>query len=268
MTIFQAILIGCVAGMTQLDGLLFGECKLREPIITGFLVGLILGDVPKGLIIGAELQLMWMGAVNVGPTAQLDIGAGGTIGATVAILTGKGAAAAIMFGVPVSVLMQFVNTLLMTGYSGLMGKVDKDIDLGKFSSIPRIHFLCVFTTFFMYFASTALSVYFGDSLFKEIVNGLPNWVNNGMNAVAALLPCVGFALLLNIIMEKKLIPYLILGFIPAAFVGEDLNMVAIVLMAFAIAWIIFQLYSDLKPERNADDSSSNSGNNNEDEWED
>ena len=58
-----------------------------------------------------------------------------------------------------------------------------------------------------------------------------------------MLPCVGFALLLNIIMEKDLIPYFVLGFIPAAFVGRDLSMIAIVMVAAAIAMIIFQVHS-------------------------
>jgi len=32
--------------------------KFREPIVTGFLVGLILGDVKSGVMIGAQLQLI------------------------------------------------------------------------------------------------------------------------------------------------------------------------------------------------------------------
>ncbi|WP_246578050.1 PTS sugar transporter subunit IIC [Clostridium psychrophilum] len=127
-TLIQALLIGCVAALTNLDGNFFGEMKFREPIVTGFLVGLILGDVQKGLIIGASLQVIWMGATAIGPTAQLDIGAGGTIGVAVALLTGKGAEVAITFGLPVAVMMQFLNTLLMTSYSLLMHRVDNLID--------------------------------------------------------------------------------------------------------------------------------------------
>ena len=58
MSLVQAILIGCVCALTQLEGDWLGECKLREPVITGFLVGLIMGDVAKGLFIGGSLQLM------------------------------------------------------------------------------------------------------------------------------------------------------------------------------------------------------------------
>ena len=113
MTFIQALLIGLIAGLTVLDGNWLGEAKFREPVVTGFLVGLALGDVTKGLKVGAELQLLWMGATGIGPTAQLDIGTGGTIGAAVAIMTGKGAETAILFGVPVAVVMQFINTLLL-----------------------------------------------------------------------------------------------------------------------------------------------------------
>ena len=77
MSLVQAILIAIIAGVSRCEGDWLGECKLREPIVTGFLVGLVLGDVKTGLIIGAELQLMWMGAVGIGPVAQLDIGIGG-----------------------------------------------------------------------------------------------------------------------------------------------------------------------------------------------
>ena len=96
MSLLQALLVALVAAVSRSEGDWLGECKLREPVVTGFLVGLILGDVKTGLIIGAELQLMWMGATGIGPTAQLDIGIGGTIGTAVAIMTGTGPETAIL----------------------------------------------------------------------------------------------------------------------------------------------------------------------------
>ena len=243
MNLIQAILIGCVAALTKIEGGWLGEAKFREPIVTGFLVGLILGDVRKGLIIGAQLQLMWMGAVGIGPTAQLDIGTGGTIGVAAAITSGTGAETAIMFGVPVSILMQFLSALLMTAYSGFMARVDSDIDREKWSSISLYHYLVGICDFLMYAVLTTIVMYFGNAFINQIVSALPGWANKGLTAVSVMLPCVGFALLLNIIMEKDLAPYFIIGFIPAAFVGHDLNMIAIVAIALAIARIIFELKS-------------------------
>lgn len=260
MSVVQAILIALVAAVSRSEGDWLGECKLREPIVTGFLVGLILGDVKTGLMIGAALQLMWMGAVGIGPAAQLDIGIGGTIGTAIAITTNTGAETAILFGVPVAVIMQFLNTLLMSAYSGVMLRVDKKIDQLDFKGINRCHYFCGICTFLAYFLPTFFVMYFGNSVTETIVNNIPDWMNSGLGGVAALLPCLGFALLLNIIMEKRLIPYFILGFIPAAYVGFDLTMVAIGAMAVAIAAIIFMLRSD-RPVAVAAAAS-------DDEWED
>lgn len=262
MTLLQAVLIGCVAALTQLEGGWLGECKLREPVVTGFLVGLILGDVKTGLIIGAELQLMWMGATGIGPTAQLDIGTGGTIGAAVAIMTHTGTSSAILFAVPVAVIMQFLNTLLLSGYSGLMHVADRRIDTLNFKGIRHIHYLCGFLTFLMYFSLTFVVMYFGNNTINAIVKGLPDWVNAGLKGVAALLPCLGFALLLNIIMEKKLIPYFVLGFIPAAFIGHDISMVGIAAVAVSVAAIIYMI------NQNTLNSVKVEKDNSDDEWED
>lgn len=262
MSLIQAILIGCVAALTKIEGGWLGEMKFREPIVTGFLVGCILNDVQQGLIIGAQLQLMWMGAVGIGPTAQLDIGTGGTIGVAVALTTGTGAETAIMFGVPIAILMQFCSTILMTLYSGFMARVDTEIDNFNLKAISFYHYLVGVCDFLMYAILTFIVMYFGNSAIEGIINALPDWANSGLTAVSVMLPCTGFALLLNIILDKSLIPYFIIGFIPAAFVGRDLSMIGIVSIAFAIAWIIFELKSTVANNNVVTAVSS------DDEWED
>lgn len=242
-TLWQASLIGLVVVLTQLDGQIFGECKFREPVVTGFLVGLIMGDMAKGLMIGAQMQLMWMGATAIGPTAGLDIGTGGTIGVAVALSTNSGIESAIMFGVPVSVVMQFASTLLMAMFSGAMLMADKEVERLNFKGLALIHYGCTLLIAIMYWAFTFVLMYFGSGIIDSIVNGLPEWVSNGLNGVAALLPALGFALLMKIIMNGSLWPYFIIGFVPAAFVGFDMNMVGMAAVAIAIALIIFQVKS-------------------------
>lgn len=262
MTLLQAVLIGCVAALARLEGDWLGECKMREPIVTGFLVGLVLGDLQTGLVVGAALQLMWMGATGIGPTAQLDIGTGGTIGAAVAIMTHTGSESAILFAVPVAVIMQFLDTLLLSSYSGLMLIADRKAEALDFKGVNRIHYLCGFLTFLLYFSLTTLAMYFGNSTMEAIVKGIPDWANAGLHGVAALLPCLGFALLLNIIMEKKLIPYFVLGFIPAAFIGFDISMVGIAAIAISLAAIIYMVNSNTMKSVQAVPASSDN------EWED
>jgi mannose/fructose/N-acetylgalactosamine-specific phosphotransferase system component IIC len=241
-TLIQAILIACVVALTNLDGNILGEMKFREPIVTGFLVGLILGDVTQGLVIGAALQIIWMGATGIGPTAQLDIGAGGTIGTAVALLTGSGPEVAITFGLPVAVIMQFLNTLFMTAFSVWMHHVDKLIDDLKEKQMIFIHIACGLITAFMMAALTFIVMYFGNNAIDALVKGLPDWASNGLNAVAVLLPALGFALLLNILLEKNLLPFFIVGFAITAY--THLNTIAVTLLAVAAAWFIYLLSSN------------------------
>lgn len=62
-----------------------------------------------------------------------------------------------------------------------------------------------------------------------------------MAAVSKILPAMGFALLLNLLLEKDLIPFFILGFIITAY--TDLTMVAVTAIAIGIAWIVYLLKS-------------------------
>lgn len=238
-TLIQAIMIAGVVALTSLDGNFFGEMKFREPIVTGFLVGLILGDVKQGLLIGATLQVIWMGATGIGPTAQLDIGTGGTIGTAVALLTGSGPEVAITFGLPVAVIMQFLDTLLMTLYSVWMHRVDKLIDELKEKRIIFIHIACGMITALMIASLSFMALYFGNDVINALVKGLPDWANKGLNAVAVILPALGFALLLNILLEKNLIPFFIVGFAIAAY--TKLDTIAVTCLAVAVAWFIYLL---------------------------
>ena len=242
MSVLQAALIGCVAALSVLEGGWLGESKFREPVVTGALVGLILGDLRQGLIIGAELQLIWMGAVAIGPTPGLSIGTGGTIGTAIALMTGSGIEVAMAFGVPVSILMQFLATLIDTAYSAPMHTVDNLIDEGnQEKKIVFIHYLCGILTFAIYFSLTFVVLYYGNSAIQGIVNNLPAWVNSGLGAVAKVLPALGFALLLNLLLTKDLVPYFVIGFVLAAYMG--LSMIAVAAVMIAVAMIMFQIKS-------------------------
>ena len=238
MTVLQALLCGIICAISATEGGWLGECKLREPVVTGFLVGLVLGDYRQGLIIGAQLELIWMGTASIGPVAGLAVGPGGTIGTAIALTTGSGVEAAMMFGVPVSILLQFIQSLIDTAYSLPMHTVDKQIDEGnQEKKIIWIHWGCVVITCTFYCLLTFLVLYFGNDTINWIVNNLPDWVNNGLSAVSVVLPALGYALLLNLLLEKDLIPYFIIGFCLAAYLG--LSMVGVAAISIGLAWIIY-----------------------------
>ena len=139
--LIQALLIGCVAGLSQLDGSLFGECKIKEPLVTGLLVGIILGNVTEGCRIGAQLQLVWMGVTGIGLTSGLAIGPGGTLGVAYALMTNASIETAIAFGIPVSVLLSSVGDLKCTAFAALAHRADDYAKVGDTKGMTRMHFI-------------------------------------------------------------------------------------------------------------------------------
>ena len=68
----QAIMLGLIAGIGILDGRIFGQMMFDRPLVTGLLVGLVLGDVKNGIIIGAQLELIWMGIAGIWASTPPD----------------------------------------------------------------------------------------------------------------------------------------------------------------------------------------------------
>ena len=60
-----ALLLGLVGAFAIYDYAI-GTNYIFRPLVTGVLVGIVMGDVRQGTIIGASLELMFMGAVSVG----------------------------------------------------------------------------------------------------------------------------------------------------------------------------------------------------------
>ena len=67
-----ALLIGLIGFLGPMD-FAIGSNLLNRPIIMGPLVGIVLGDFTQGIIIGASLELIFMGAVSVGAYLPPDV---------------------------------------------------------------------------------------------------------------------------------------------------------------------------------------------------
>lgn len=83
--LLKAFLVAIYAGLAGID-LFDGLSHIHRPLVSGLIVGLILGDMKMGLIAGATLELVWMGAVPVGGAQPPNVVVGGIIGSAFAIM--------------------------------------------------------------------------------------------------------------------------------------------------------------------------------------
>ena len=87
--LLQAILIGLVAALGVL-GDQMGSLYINRPIILAPLVGLIVGNLEQSIVIGASLELFFMGAVSVGAYIPPDTIVSGVLATAFALSTGRG----------------------------------------------------------------------------------------------------------------------------------------------------------------------------------
>ena len=83
---------------------------------------------------------------------------------------------------------------------------------------------------------TFLSVYAAQEPLKLLIESMPEWLTNGLGVAGGLIPAIGFATLLRVILKGRYVPYLLAGFLFASFVElNNILPVAIMGLAFALA---------------------------------
>src|ERR1700749_4215512 len=118
-----------------------GTTLLSRPLVLGPLVGLVLGDLTQGVIIGATLELIFMGNIKVGAAIPPDLVTGGVLGTAFAILSGKGPAIALALAIPISILAEMLLSGLFVFRSALSKKFNQYAEEGNYKKVQRLHVL-------------------------------------------------------------------------------------------------------------------------------
>ena len=138
-TFISAVLVGLVGVFCMWDSRLLGRLNFEQPLVGATLVGLLLGDVPTGLAVGAAVELVSMGLVQVGAAVPPDMVLGGIVAAAFACLTDASAETAMTIAIPVAVLGQLLGIVFRSIIAALTHVADSAIDNGKFKTAYRMH---------------------------------------------------------------------------------------------------------------------------------
>jgi fructoselysine/glucoselysine PTS system EIID component len=213
-----------------------GTTLLSRPLVLGPLVGLALGDPTQGLVIGATLELIFMGNIKVGAAIPPDIITGAVLGTAFAILSHKGPAIALALAVPISILAEMLLSGLFVVRSAFNKKFVGYAEQGDWKKIQRLHILSGLLKPLLLGAVTFLALQLGSVAMKSFLDIIPDWVNTGLKVAGNMLPALGFALLMNVMFNKKVAPYYFLGFLLAGYL--KLPMIAIGGLGVILALIV------------------------------
>ncbi len=230
-----ALLLGLVAMLANAEYLL-GTSMLSRPIITGTLTGLVMGDLQTGIILGATIELAFIGAFSIGAALPPEIISGAILGTAFAIQTGSGAEVALTLAVPIAALALVIKNLCMVFILPIfVHKADKYAETGNLSGVERMHLLGGFLSVNL---PIGLIVFFsfllGQPVIETILATIPQFIQDGLVIATGLMPALGFALLIKMIINRKVVVFYFLGFAISAYLNIPVTGVSIFAIITAI----------------------------------
>lgn len=231
--LIQALLIALWAGIAGVD-LFNGLTHIHRPVVTGLVVGLILGDVQTGLMVGGTLELIWMGMVPLAGAQPPNVVIGGVIGTAFGIIAGQEPTVAVGVAIPFAVAVQGLITLFFTGFAPIMHKADQYALDANYKGIERINYLGIAILFIFYAVIAFLPIYLGAEQAAGFVEKVPEWIISGLSIAGGIMPAIGFAMLLKIMMKVEYVMFFIVGFVGAAYLKMPILAIALIGLAIAL----------------------------------
>lgn len=234
--ILQDILIILLAGYMTIDqnGLVIMSWF---PVIVGTITGIIMGDLPTALTIAGTFQLMMLGVAALGGASAPNYGLATIVGIFIAVRTGTGIKSAIAVGLPVGLLAIQLEVVARIIVNFLAHKMLGDVKNHNFKEMRREAWFGPALFSLQTALPTILIVFFGSDVVKFILHVIPTWVTDGLTVAGGMLPVVGVGMLLRYMPVKKFLPFIIAGFVLAAYLKVDV--LGIALIGFAAAYWYF-----------------------------
>ena len=250
-SIGQALLIALMAGICYAGSLL--GIYTNRCIVLSFFVGLILGDIQTGLAMGAIGELAFMGfGVGAGgtvPPNPLGPGIVGTIMAITMKQQGMTPESALALSYPFAVLFQVCQTFIYTAFSGTAELAKTAVTEGKFRKF-RFYANTTYIAFFVVGVIIAMIASLSMEPLRSFVELIPTSLVDALTVAGGLLPAIGFAMILSVMINKEVVPYIVLGYVCIAYLHLPVMGVALVGAVFAL----IDYYNQEKLQKNAEET--------------
>jgi mannose/fructose/N-acetylgalactosamine-specific phosphotransferase system component IIC len=242
MTVLQAILIAIlyyVANSPWPFGGLGNYATIYRPMVSGLVVGIILGDPVTGTIVGATINLMYIGFISAGGSMPADMSLAGILGTAIAITSGIDAEAAVAFAVPLGLLGALVWVGRLTLDSFFVRVADKYVEEGKPEKVWIANILLPqVLLFFMTFIPCFLAALYGTAYVKGFIDSLSGKFLGILSTIGGMLPAVGIGMMLLAIYKGRARIFFFLGFFAAAYLGLGILPLALIFLCVTLLMMV------------------------------
>ena len=240
----QIILVTLVAFLAGCDSVL-DERMFYRPIIACTLTGLALGDPTTGIIVGGALELLSVGWMNVGAAMAPDAALASTVSTVIVIVGGQSQDEAIAVAVPLAIAGQALTIFVRTINVFFAHQADRFAENANMRAITIMHFIALALQGLRVAVPTAIVAVLasGDSV-QRALNTIPDVITHGLQIAGGFIVVVGYAMVINMMRARKLMPFFFIGFIIATLMttlDTGITLLALGILGVCLAFIYVQL---------------------------
>jgi len=233
----HAIILGLIVLIANIDWFI-GKTNICRPIVLGLLVGIVMGDVRTGIIMGATLELAFIGAVAIGAAIPPETIVGTVLAVALSIASGHGVEAAVLLAVPISALALFVRLLNLGVISTLcLHRADKYAAEGNIRGVEAMQITGGLIKGTTSGIVTAAAYIAGSTAVQGFLDAIPAFVQKGLSIATGIMPAIGLALLAKLIFSRNVAAFFFLGFLFAAYMNISVTGMALIGLAVAVIMV-------------------------------
>lgn len=222
MSTIQLILLVVVAAIAGMGSVL-DSAQTHRPLVACTLVGLVLGDVKTGIILGGTLEMLALGWMNVGAAMAPDAALASVISAILVIVGKQSIGAGIAVAVPIAAAGQVLTIFVRTITVFFQHLADKYAESGNTRGIEACHVAGLFLQAVRVAVPAAIvGILAGTDVVNAMLSSIPEFITRGLQVSGGFIVVVGYAMVINMMNSKSLMPYFFMGFILAAFSNVNL----------------------------------------------
>lgn len=235
--VIRAILVALVATCTSWW---FSHVITRTwlyPIWSGFLVGIVMGQPLEGMMLGAAINLPYIGFITAGGSMPGNAMFAGSVGTALGLVSGLDMNTATTIGVILGSIAVMIWNVYMSVNSIWVHMADKAAARGDLKMIRFYNYVPSFFVSLLINGGPAFAIVMWGSSVGDALARFPQWIMDGFAMVGGILPALGVGMLLNYLGQKKILPFFFLGFFLAQFLG--LGTMAVTVFGAIIAFILY-----------------------------
>lgn len=238
MSAFQIILVAIFAAICGMSSIL-DQFEIYQPLIACSVMGLILGDPTQGVMLGAQLQLITMGWMNIGAAVAPDPALAALISSILVCFYKQDLGTGMAIAIPIAAAGQILSIFARSLAVGFQHKADVSAEKGNLFAIDACNLGALVLQALRVVIPVLIVALINAHAVTVMLNAIPDVIKNGLTVAGGFIVVVGYAMVIQMIEANYLMPFFFLGFVIAIF--SKFNLVALGIVGACLGIIYIQL---------------------------